>query len=76
MEFLENNISNIVLILTIAYPPLIYVLPPNIANKIDLGIKIFKILADGLERAKQTKSGFSNELEETLIKKPIQKAKV
>ena len=76
MEFLENNISNIVLILTIAYPPLIYVLPPNIANKIDLGIKIFKVLADGLERAKNTKSGLSNEIEKTPIKKPIQKAKV
>lgn len=76
MEFLQNNLSNIVLVLTVLYPPLIYILPPNIANKIDLGIKIFKAVADGLERAKNTKSGFSNENEQTEIKKPIQKAKV
>jgi hypothetical protein len=62
MEFLQDNISNITMILTVLYPPLLYILPPNVAGKIDLGIKVIKVIADGLERAKNTKSGLSNKV--------------
>ena len=76
MEFLQNNLTNIVLLLGVVYPPVLFLLPPPIASKIDIGIKIIKAVADGLERAKQTNGGLSNQIKnddnsnKTFIQKP------
>lgn len=64
MEFLTNNLTQIILISGAIYPPLLFLLPVKYASKIDLGIKIIKAIADSLERSKNTKVGFSNQLED------------
>lgn len=64
MEFLTENLTQIVLIASALYPPLLFLLPVKYASKIDMGVKIIKAVADGLDRAKNTKSGFSNQIED------------
>ena len=59
MEFLTNNYQTILLVLGAVYHPLLFLLPPNIANKISLGVKIVKTIADTLDKAKNSKGGFS-----------------
>ncbi len=76
MEFLTNNYETILLIIGAVYPPLLFLLPPNIANKISLGVKIVKIVADSLEKAKDSKGGFSSETPTYPIKTYTQKSKV
>lgn len=61
MEFLQDNYQNLILIVGAVYPALIFLLPPQIATKISLGIKIIKVVAQTLEKAQNTKSGFSLE---------------
>lgn len=76
MEFITNNLPTILTVLGLAYPPLLFLLPPNVATKIDIGIKVIKTIADTLEKAKETKGGLS--LDPGInqeIKKPIQKSK-
>lgn len=63
MEFLINNLTQIILIAGAIYPPLLFLLPVKYASRIDTGIKIIKAVADSLERAKTTKCGLSNEKE-------------
>ena len=63
MEFLTNNLTQIILIAGAIYPPLLFLLPVKYASRIDTGIKIIKAVADSLERAKTTKGGLSNEKE-------------
>ena len=76
MEFITNNLPTILTLLGLAYPPLLFLLPPNVATKIDIGIKVIKTIADTLEKAKQTKGGFSIETGvNKVIKKTIQKSK-
>lgn len=77
MEFLTNNLTQIILIAGAIYPPLLFLLPVKYASKIDTGIKIIKAFADGLERAKRTKGGLSNKLEtlDNFTVKYTQKAK-
>ena len=70
MEFISNNLSTILTVLGLAYPPLLFLLPPNVATKIDIGIKVIKTIADALEKAKQTKGGLSIE---TGVNKDIKK---
>lgn len=64
MEFLTNNLTQIILIAGAIYPPLLFLLPVKYSSKIDLGVKIIKAVADSLERSKNTKAGFSNQLED------------
>ena len=64
MEFLSNNLTQIILIAGAIYPPLLFLLPVKYSSKIDLGVKIIKAVADSLERSKSTKAGFSNQLED------------
>ena len=59
MEFLANNYQTILLFLASAYPPLLFLLPPEVASKIDIGIKVLKVVADSWEKAKNTKGGLS-----------------
>lgn len=59
MEFITNNYQTILLVLGAVYPPILFLLPPSIASKIDLGVKIIKTVADSLEKAKNTKAGLS-----------------
>lgn len=59
MEFIANNYQTIILFLGVVYPPLLFLLPPDIANKISLGVKIVKTIADTLDKAKNSKGGFS-----------------
>lgn len=77
MDFLQNNMTEIIVILGAIYPPLLFLLPAKYATKIDLGVKIIKAVADGLNRAKDTKGGFSNALEDSFVsnKKYFQKSK-
>lgn len=76
MEFITENLSTIFIVLAGAYPSLVFLLPPQIAHKLDLGIKIFKTVSEVLEKAKDTKSGFSLETKDDDIKKPfIQKSR-
>ncbi len=76
MEFITNNLSTILTVLGLSYPPLLFLLPPNVATKIDIGIKVIKIIADTLEKAKETKGGFSIESGVNKdIKKIIQKSR-
>lgn len=76
MEFITNNLPTILTVLGLAYPPLLFLLPPAVATKIDIGIKVIKTIADTLEKAKQTKGGFSIETGLSKdIKKTIQKSR-
>lgn len=59
MEFFTNNYQTILLVLGAVYPPLLFVLPPNVASKIDLGVKVLKIVVDSLDKAKNSKGGLS-----------------
>ncbi len=59
MEFLINNYQTILLVLGVVYPPLLFLLPPQIASKVDLGVKVLKIVVDALDKAKNSKGGFS-----------------
>ena len=73
MEFFTNNYQTILLFLASAYPPLLFLLPPPIASKIDIGIKVLKVVADSWEKAKNTKGGLSisplTEINKTFIQK-------
>lgn len=76
MEFIANNYQNILLVLASAYPPLLFLLPPNVASKIDIGIKVLKVVADTLEKAKNTRQGLCSRLETDIRKKTfVQKPK-
>jgi hypothetical protein len=76
MEFLENNYQNIILVLGAVYPPLLFLLPPQIASKIDIGIKVLKTVADSWEKAKNTKGGLSTTSSSEIENKTfIQKSK-
>lgn len=59
MEFLTNNYETIILFIVSSYPPLLFLLPPQVASKIDIGIKVLKVVANSWEKAKNTKGGFS-----------------
>lgn len=61
MEFLSNNLTEILLVFGAIYPPLLFLLPAKYATKIDLVIRVIKTIADSLEKAKNTKSGISFE---------------
>lgn len=76
MEIIINNYQTILLVLGAVYPPLLFLLPPNIANKISLGVKIVKIVADFLDKAKDSKGGLSSEIPTYPIKTYTQKAKI
>lgn len=75
MDFLQNNYQTIILVLGAVYPPLLYFLPPQIASKIDLGVKVLKIVVDTLDKAKNSKGGFSTTPPTEQIKTFVQKAK-
>ena len=77
MDFFTNNYQTIILVLGAVYPPLLFVLPPNVASKIDLGVKVLKIVVDTLEKAKNTRQGLSSRLETDIRKKTfVQKSKI
>ncbi len=76
MEFIANNYQNILLVLASAYPPLLFLLPPNVASKIDIGIKVLKVVADSWEKAKNTKGGLSTTPPTETNKTFVQKSKV
>lgn len=75
MDFLANNYQTILLVAGAVYPPLLFLLPPQIANKISLGVKIVKIVADTLEKAKDSKGGFSQKPGLQTNKRYTQKSK-
>lgn len=77
MQIITENLTNILLILGAVYPPLMYLLPVKYASKIDLGIKILKAVSNTLENAKNSKGGFSPEIDEALTENKtfIQKSK-
>ena len=75
MDFLTNNYQTILLVLGAVYPPLLFVLPPNVASKIDLGVKVLKIVVDSLDKAKKSKGGLSTTPPTEINKTFVQKAK-
>lgn len=76
MDFLANNYQTILLVLGAVYPPVLFLLPPQVASKIDLGVKIVKVVADSLEKAKDSKAGLSPNPPNQTIKAFVQKPKV
>ena len=76
MEFLTNNLTEILLVAGAIYPPLLFLLPVKYATKIDLGIKVIKTIADALEKAKETKGGLATKTEDVEQKPLYQKPKV
>lgn len=76
MDFLTNNYQTILLVLASAYPPLLFLLPPPIASKIDLGFKVLKIVVDSLDKAKNSKGGLSTTPPTEINKTFVQKSKV
>jgi hypothetical protein len=75
MEFLSNNLTDFIIILLASYHPLLFLLPPAVASKINIGVKILKTVSNFLEEAEKTKGGFSPKIEEKTIKPFIQKSK-
>lgn len=77
MEIITENLANILLVLGALYPPLMYLLPVKYASKLDLGIKILKAVSNTLENAKNSKGGFSSEIDEALTENKtfVQKSK-
>ena len=63
MEYL-NYLDDIALVLTVIYPPLLFLLPAKYATRIDLGIKVIKTIADTLDKAKNSQGGLSPEPEQ------------
>ena len=73
MDFLIDNLPTLGLVVASLYPPLLFLLPPSTANKISLGVKIVKTIADTLEKAQDSKGGLSfkkDEIKSTFIQKP------
>jgi hypothetical protein len=76
MEFLTNNLTDFLIILLASYHPLLFLLPPSVASKISVGVKILKTVSKFLEEAEKSKGGFSPKIEEKVIKPFIQKSRV
>lgn len=76
MDFLANNYQTILLVLGAVYPPVLFLLPPQVASKIDLGVKIVKVVADTLEKAKDSKAGLSPNPPNETSKAFVQKSKI
>jgi hypothetical protein len=76
MEFLTNNLTDFLIILLASYHPLLFLLPPSVASKINVGVKILKTVSKFLEEAEKSKAGFSPKIEEKVIKPFIQKSRV
>ena len=74
MEYL-NYLDDIALVLTVIYPPLLFLLPAKYATRIDLGIKVIKTIADTLDKAKNTQGGLSPNPTQTENKTFVQKPK-
>jgi hypothetical protein len=74
-DLLLNNLPTIATIATVAYPPLLFLLPASTASKINVGVKVVKAIATALETAEQTKGGLSNQKEIEQNKRFVQKAK-
>lgn len=75
MDFILNNYDSIVLLIGAVYPPILFLLPVKYANKIDVGVKIIKAVADSLDKLKNSKSGFSFEQEKEKVVTYYQKSK-
>lgn len=74
MEYL-NYLDDIALVLTVIYPPLLFLLPAKYATRIDLGIKVIKTIADTLDKAKNSQGGLSPNPTQTENKTFVQKPK-
>ena len=53
--------TTIISIAGFIYPVALYLLPANIAQKIDFGVRILKELTTTLENARDSKAGLTNE---------------
>lgn len=58
-----ENIGILTTVISVLYPPLVYLLPSSTAKKIDIGIKVLKTVTNALDKAQHTKAGFSNKIE-------------
>lgn len=76
MEFLTNNLTDFLIILLASYHPLLFLLPPSVASKINVGVKILKTVSNFLEEAEKSKGGFSPKIEEKVIKPFVQKSRL
>ena len=75
MEFLANNYQTILLVVGAVYPPLLFLLPPQVASKIDLGVKVLKVVCTALDKAKDSKAGLSPNPPNEISKAFVQKSK-
>jgi hypothetical protein len=72
MENLNVNLSDILIYIAVAYPPLMFLLPASVASKISIGVKVIKTIANTLETIQNTKGGLSTQQD---IKEDITKKK-
>jgi hypothetical protein len=49
-------------LIPIVYPPALFLLPPTVASKINIGVKIVKTVANALDKAEKSKGGFTTEI--------------
>lgn len=76
LDFIQNNLTLIVTVAGVLYPPALFLLPAKYATKINFVVKAGKTIFTALEKAEQTKAGFSLQKEvEDLQKKYVQKSK-
>lgn len=74
LDFITNNIGTIITVVGVLYPPALFLLPVKYATRINQGVKIGKAIFNALEKAENTKGGFSLQ-NEVRAKQFTQKAK-
>ena len=50
------------ILIPMIYPPLLFLLPANYANKINIGVSIVKSFANALDKAEKSNGGFTTEI--------------
>lgn len=57
-----EHLTTILTVLGVVYPPLLYILPPHMASKINVVVTVGKAFFNALDKAQNTKAGLSNEI--------------
>ena len=57
-----EHLPTVLTVLGMLYPPALFLLPPQVASKINLGVKVVKAVANTLDKAEKTNGGFTTEI--------------
>ena len=74
LDFITNNLGTIITVVGVLYPPALFLLPVKYATRINQVVKLGKVVFNALEKAQNTKGGFSLQ-NEVRSKQYIQKSK-